>query len=152
MRFHPKGDTRKTCVEQCASIDVRGLLLDRPCHAVAVEYTIAGRTSTPTIGLTTTPTFVRRRLQYWFLCPRCHRRCGVLYLPPQQAELRCRQCWDLHYHSQQTTKNQRARERRYGMRVPQRALTWIRVTHYYEMPRERRPLAPWLRRPIMRIV
>ena len=148
MRFHPKGDTRKTCVEQCASIDVRGLLLDRPCHAVAVEYTIAGRTSTPTIGLTTTPTFVRRRLQYWFLCPRCHRRCGVLYLPPGQGELRCRQCWDLHYRSQQTSRNWRERQRRLGRALPRSAPPPITVVHYMEAPRERRPLAPWLRTPM----
>jgi hypothetical protein len=39
--------------------------------------------------------------RWWFLCPGCTRRMGVLYLPPGQTEFRCRGCYGLRYRSQQ---------------------------------------------------
>src|SRR5713226_6754415 len=57
MRFQPKGDKRKTCVEECAVFDVRGIAPVRPCVAVQVYHVVAGQPYTPTVRLTTTPTF-----------------------------------------------------------------------------------------------
>lgn len=50
------------------------------------------------IGLTYTlaPWGARR---YWWTCPRCGHRCGVLYLPPGAARFACRSCYDLTYQS-----------------------------------------------------
>ncbi len=41
--------------------------------------------------------------RWWFLCPHCWRRCGVLHLPrhPGYTELRCRECYKLRYRSQE---------------------------------------------------
>ena len=38
--------------------------------------------------------------RYWFRCE-CGRRVRVLFLPPQQTELRCRHCWRLTYRARQ---------------------------------------------------
>ena len=39
--------------------------------------------------------------RWWFVCPGCSRRMGVLYLPPAQRVFRCRRCYGLRYRSQQ---------------------------------------------------
>lgn len=147
MRFQPKGDTRRTCVEECAVFDVRGIAPVRPCVAVQVYYVVAGQPYTPTVQLTTTPTWVRRTPQPWLVCPSCTKRCGRLYLPVGQIVLKCRICWDLRYRSQQTSRKWRELQRRLGRALPRSAPPPITVVHYMEAPRERRPLAPWLRAP-----
>ena len=38
-------------------------------------------------------------VRYWFECPSCCRRMGVLYLAPGDVHFRCRHCNDLSYHS-----------------------------------------------------
>jgi hypothetical protein len=38
--------------------------------------------------------------RWWFLCPRCGRRCGRLYLPAGAARVGCRRCFGLLYRSQ----------------------------------------------------
>jgi len=51
------------------------------------------------ISITTThPRFGGRR--FWFQCD-CGRRCGRLYLPPDQHVFRCRICYNLTYRSAQ---------------------------------------------------
>ena len=40
-------------------------------------------------------------LRWWFHCPRCQRRIGKLYKPPESAEFRCRQCHNLTYRKSQ---------------------------------------------------
>jgi hypothetical protein len=47
------------------------------------------------------PTEQRVGRRWWFLCPSCHRRIGVLYLPAGLTEFRCRYCYRLRYRSQQ---------------------------------------------------
>lgn len=48
------------------------------------------------IGLTYTLTPWGSR-RYWWTCPACGRRCGVLYMPPGVARFACRACHDLTY-------------------------------------------------------
>jgi len=38
-------------------------------------------------------------VRYWFECPSCGRRVGVLYLAPGDTYFRCRHCNNLSYHS-----------------------------------------------------
>lgn len=38
-------------------------------------------------------------VRYWFGCPHCGRRVGVLYLAPGDVYFRCRHCNNLSYHS-----------------------------------------------------
>lgn len=37
--------------------------------------------------------------RWWFLCPKCRRRCGKLHLPQQNGKFACRLCHDLIYES-----------------------------------------------------
>ena len=43
--------------------------------------------------------------RWWFLCPKCHRRCRVLYLAPGFTYFICRICGNLSYESQQESKS-----------------------------------------------
>jgi len=45
-----------------------------------------------------------------FLCPRCSRSCGKLYLPPGEARFLCRTCHNLTYKSQQTRSRKQVKE------------------------------------------
>lgn len=51
---------------------------------------------TTTIRLTTSRTG-NNGTRYWFLCPRCDRRVGVLLIHPLQGSLGCRTCLNLEY-------------------------------------------------------
>ena len=58
------------------------------------------------VGLTTTP-LPWGGVRWWFVCPletdgkSCMRRCGKLYLPPDEDYFGCRICHDLTYESSQ---------------------------------------------------
>jgi hypothetical protein len=52
------------------------------------------------IDLTTTKTRFGG-IKYWFVCPNCGRRCGVLYRYPLNTLLGCRLCLGLRYRNQQ---------------------------------------------------
>lgn len=55
--------------------------------------------------LTTRPNYGGRR--WWLSCPRCGRRCGVLYLPPGGRHFGCRTCGRLAYASQRENRPDR---------------------------------------------
>jgi len=65
--------------------------------------------------------------RYYFTCPECSRRVGVLYLAPGEVYFRCRHCQDLSYQSRNCSV-----ERKYGiatgeirrLRGEVRRLTW----------------------------
>jgi hypothetical protein len=155
MRFQPKnGVRRKTCVEECANLDIRWIFphgAPRPrcvCVGVQVYYVVAGQPHTPTVKLTATRTFVRRTLQPWFLCPSCGRRCGRLYLPAGEVALKCRRCWGLQYASQ-LWPGRRAREYMTRARPgdPPRSPIAPHTYVWEDTPRPARPpLVPWLGR------
>jgi hypothetical protein len=50
------------------------------------------------VDLDFTPTF-RGKERPWFLCPRCKKRVGRLFLPPGETHFFCRTCHDLTYQS-----------------------------------------------------
>ena len=126
---------RKRCVEESAWVSVWGLALERPCLAVRLFYQVAGRTYTPVIRLTYTPTFVRRTPQPWLVCPACHKKAGKLYIPRGETQLRCRLCWDLRYRSQQTRKRWRELESQMGRPLRRIAPPPITAVHYEWAPR-----------------
>ncbi len=41
-------------------------------------------------------------VRWWFVCPRCERQVGKLYLPPGETAYACRSCHELTYKSAQT--------------------------------------------------
>jgi hypothetical protein len=50
------------------------------------------------VSLVTTPCNLGG-VRYWFGCPSCGRRVGILYLAPGDVYFRCRNCNNLSYHS-----------------------------------------------------
>ena len=36
-------------------------------------------------------------IRFWFICPKCERRVGILLIHPLQGELGCRKCLGLEY-------------------------------------------------------
>ena len=45
----------------------------------------------------TTSTTGNKGTRFWFVCPNCERRVGVLLIHPLQGRLGCRQCLNLEY-------------------------------------------------------
>lgn len=43
--------------------------------------------------------------RYWFICPECLRRCGVVYVLGQRVNFACRKCCNLTYLSQQVSQH-----------------------------------------------
>jgi hypothetical protein len=41
-----------------------------------------------------------RGMRVWWRCPKCNRRCGILYMPPGSDTFACRICHDLVYQVQ----------------------------------------------------
>lgn len=65
------------------------VLLDWSVNAVPMHQKIECESTEQRIG---------RR--WWFLCPGCRLRFGVLYLPAGEIEFRCRDCHNVRYRSQ----------------------------------------------------
>lgn len=53
-----------------------------------------------------------RAARWWFVCPRCARRCGRLYLPLGAVRVGCRHCLGLLYRSQFSHSHSRTNIRR----------------------------------------
>ena len=77
----------------------------------------------------------------WIVCPRCQRRCGLLYFRLKDLPL-CRKCLGLHYPSQRESfeEKQRTYERyvleQYGafeewVRMPTKYLSYAEAENYY---------------------
>lgn len=88
----------KTTVEECQQITISEL-------KVHLHSSKSIEINSQTIPLTQTPcTFGGWR--YWFLCPSCIRKVGVLYRKPMKRQFLCRDCHKLTY---QLTKYRRSR-------------------------------------------
>ena len=75
---------------------------------VILMYTLTGMDGNKTdyksaISLVTTPCNFGG-VRYWFACPSCGQRVGVLYLSPGDVYFRCRHCNNLSYNSQNCCK------------------------------------------------
>lgn len=65
---------------------------------IGLSYTFTDPLTEESRGVTVSIPFVPdSRGRPWFLCPRCGRRCGKLYLPAWGWEFWCRLCHGLHY-------------------------------------------------------
>jgi hypothetical protein len=68
---------------------------------VFLNYEVNGQPVEQRIPCETTEQHWGRR--WWFLCPGCGQRMGVLYLAPRRTEFRCRDCYGVRYLSQERT-------------------------------------------------
>ena len=107
---------KRDVIERCASIAVaealsfappglRGFPMDVTCTVNAQPFTFKVRFA-PTTSV------FGKHCRWWFLCPRCTRRCGWLYLPRGGDQFACRKCHDLAYLSQRSS------------RMPRHGLAW----------------------------
>ena len=55
--------------------------------------------------------------KYWFLCPNCNDRIGIIYLPPGEKYLACRECYGLTYKSRQLHKNREYERNKYSKKL-----------------------------------
>jgi hypothetical protein len=88
-----------------------------------VRVWVRSRHLTEQLRLLATMPFLGGR-RFWFACPRCRRRCRVVYLPSSSTRFGCRLCLSLWYQSQ--SRNSQAQywrtiialRRRLGARAP----------------------------------
>lgn len=83
-------------------LDFPAIVAGKGDHLEVTLHTGQG-TARQTIFLTETPVHFGGT-RPWFLCPRCGRRCGVLYC---QMEFACRSCLNLRYTSQYESPRER---------------------------------------------
>lgn len=76
--------------------------LETPRRALLRYVTRAGLWS-PRVGVDSTSANLGGS-RWWWLCPKCERRCGKLYLPPRSDVLACRLCHSLSYESAQSSR------------------------------------------------
>ena len=88
--------------EVAASINVLVDMAGEPCPTARFQYTVeidgVRREVDLRMTLTQTPTRNGGR-RWWYTCPACKRRVGVLHLPPGEMFFACRSCHDLSYRS-----------------------------------------------------
>ncbi len=87
---------KKFLVEECSKISMREYLTR--ARSKLKETLLSSELSvfdTP-VGFTTSRTGFDG-IRYWFVCPVCHRRVGVLFAHPIGRQIGCRQCLGLEY-------------------------------------------------------
>jgi len=103
---HPKHK-----VEDCNRISVyelkKGYFRGLAPHtdiSLRITYTFRDKHIEDVIPLTNTPCYFGG-VRWWFVCPSCKRRVGVLYKPYYAEYFRCRHCYDLTYLKRQIRGN-----------------------------------------------
>ena len=81
------------------------------------------------VQLVTTPCNLGGR-RWWFICPRCGRRVGILHCPPGATYYGCRHCYDLSYESRNECRHGRL----------------AYMSHYMALIRQRDQLMRWMGR------
>ncbi len=84
----------KLLVEQCQKIDISDLLREyqQQLKAMMLSAEVLGTQ----IPLTTSLTRFGG-IRYWFSCPSCRRRVGIIYQHPMSGVVGCRECLNLDY-------------------------------------------------------
>jgi len=88
--------------EVISSINVVVDMVHRPGPIARFHYTVmidgVRHKVDQRVALTPTPIHDKGR-RWWYTCPACNRRAGVLHLPPGEVFFGCRSCHDLSYRS-----------------------------------------------------
>lgn len=86
----------KILVEQCQKIKITEIVRDIKIEMAMLRLKEKVELMNHDIGITHTPcNFGGHR--FWFLCPQCHKRVGVLYKTPISNAILCRECHGLKY-------------------------------------------------------
>lgn len=83
-------------VEECGKIDINELMarIKELLKSELLKIEIGGLQND--IQLTSSKTG-NGGMRYWFFCPQCNKRVGVLYRRPGSNSLACRRCGNLQY-------------------------------------------------------
>jgi len=83
-------------VEECQKIKIKDFL--RVCRTELKKVILNSEIETRglNIGLATSKTCFNG-IRFWFVCPMCQKRAGVLFSHPITAGIGCRTCLDLDY-------------------------------------------------------
>jgi len=86
----------KFAVEECEGININELIrrIKNSLKEALLKVELEGLGND--IKLTTSRTGNGGE-RYWFFCPKCNRRVGVLYKPPGSSSFLCRECYNLQY-------------------------------------------------------
>lgn len=89
---------KKFLTDQCQKIKISDLM--RSAKRQAREQVLGGELETEggRLGLSETKTG-NGGLRYWFICPQCAKKVGILYKHPISQILGCRRCLNLDYRS-----------------------------------------------------
>lgn len=92
----PNDFGKKFTVEECAKVSIHDYLRDFKNKFKLALLESALDISQKSIEITTSKTgFGGSR--YWFKCPICNRRAGILFIHPLSREVGCRECLGLDY-------------------------------------------------------
>lgn len=90
---------KKFVIEECDGIRINNLLDKYKRGMKEIFIKSEFETSGSQIELTTSKTgFGGKR--YWFSCPQCKERVGIIYKHPLENKMGCRRCLDLKYRKQ----------------------------------------------------
>ena len=94
-KFHPVQHEKFT-VEECGSININELMrkIKNLLKEELLKIELEGLGNN--IKLTSSKTG-RGGTRYWFFCPQCNKRIGVLYRIPGSNSFQCRHCGNLQY-------------------------------------------------------
>ena len=88
--------------EIISSIDAMVDMTSKPSPVARLRYTVevGGTRHGIVLPVALTPTLIHQKgHRWWFTCPVCGRRVGILHLPPGEVFFGCRSCHDLSYRS-----------------------------------------------------
>ncbi len=92
----PNNFGNKHLVENCQKIQIKDLLVK--CKTKFKEMILNAELDIMDINieLTTSRTFYNG-IRFWFKCPICHSRIGILYKHPVNQQIGCKKCLNLDY-------------------------------------------------------
>lgn len=86
----------KILVEQCQKININDLVRDIKIEMTSLRLKEKIELLNQDIGITYTRCNFGG-LRFWFVCPQCNNRVGVLYKNPISEAILCRKCHGLSY-------------------------------------------------------
>ena len=92
--INPNDFGEKIIVDQCQKIDITDLLREYREQLKAVSLT-ADMFDVPVLLATSETRF--GGVRYWFSCPLCTKRVGIIYQHPISSMVGCRTCLNLDY-------------------------------------------------------
>ena len=89
---------KKFLVEDCQKVSIKTFIANAKTKLKEALLRVELQHQNLNIQIGTSPTH-RNGIRYWFICPLCRRRAGILYIHPITSIFGCRKCLNLEYRS-----------------------------------------------------